>query len=113
MDCEIVFVAEYYDKPLSGLCLSPEGETLGFQLNWNPRDGEFYEATYLDTETLKELLLDKYLFEQFVGTHYSYGLSEILREVKPKSTHKIYYDNAKEINVEWHSAGVINLTYPL
>ena len=68
-DLHVVYVTNYYDIPLTGLCLY-KGKLEKFEID------DFEEGKYrvIHLNPIQRLLarLDKKMFEIFVGTHWSY-----------------------------------------
>lgn len=74
-DLKIVFVTNYYDRPLSGLCYY-NGDLTKFELNYDPEDDEGINETYfifsLTVFEKIKYLFQKKMFEICVGYHQTY-----------------------------------------
>jgi len=68
-DLHVVYVTNYYDIPLSGLCLW-KGKLEKFEIE----DYEYgkYRVIHMNVFQRLKARFDKKMFEWFVGTHWSY-----------------------------------------
>lgn len=87
-DLDIIFVTDYYDIPICGLCMH-EGRVERFELE------DFEEAMYnivpLTASQRFFALVDKKLFEMFVGLHWSYDKPNKRYHYRPQWCWGIYY----------------------
>lgn len=95
------FVTDYYDTPLSGFAYYQNKLHVAFLVQEWVLDGTWVFAYNARKLTFKERIyvtLKQFLFETFVGSHFSYyknGKSKGYRKVKPKLA-KFYFKHLKK-----------------
>lgn len=94
---EIVFVTNYWDLPLDGLC-KYKGELYKFKITWY--DEEPTERYVLEPLSIQEKLFEifrKKMFEWMVGYHWTYinGKRNSTIQLKPRWLRWLYYNCVK------------------
>ncbi len=108
LNCQILFVSSFYDKPVAGLCKTEDGELLAFEVRHDFEIGkDYYEGSRLSEPIKERLIANKKLFEAHVGFHQSHDVNS--REIHPKEEWDKFYSKKDIIEFEWISVGEINL----
>lgn len=101
---KIIFVSNYYDVPLSGTC-EFEGKRYKFKKRWIDPDDDYeekYELIPLDKIQSIKQNISQWLFEVFVGSHWTYkdGIRDYSANLKPKWKMNFYYKVIRKI-IKW------------
>lgn len=89
---QLLFVSGYYDQPINGLATIAD-VVYWFEAKFS--DEEAHATEYilyeLSAEQTKRLLQRKQLFEQMVGTHWSFDIPREERKRQPQENFMKYY----------------------
>jgi hypothetical protein len=99
-DVTILWVDDYYDIPLAGMCMVNNEwhyfDQIGSQQGQDGSEEFVYHIYKLSDKERRYEQTKHAWFCRYVGTHFDYRVDPAFRKVKPSNEHHLFYDKFED-----------------